>query len=372
MKCAFNTRGAARSLSTRVAQQARHPVIQPAWVGTVKNHPIQDCSSVNMGDTDAPSSQNLLHSLKDQFKEQGMVHLRNTGLAEDLPAMRKWALAIMDGEYDYVGGANLRGNIEGEANVYDTGAPGDAHIHYHHEMAYLETTVSSLGLFCGAAMKSGGNTFLSDNIAATEHIMKTDLGRRLKKHGVTYIRCLTDRENSDSLGVYNHWQDSFQVDTQEQAEQKAAERGLSIEWGDRRYMKTKYSAAAFEYYPPLECNLLFSSVADDAVWFDAWPGMSHLPPMEEFGATSQNDRPLKMVLGDGSEFSREDLQTYIDAYDENSIEVEWQKDDLVIFCNYRYAHGRPAYTVPEGESRELYVTMGPPLKRHGEVANAPY
>jgi len=322
-----------------------------------------------MDNIQAPSSQTLLNSLKDQFKETGMVHMRNTDLTSDLGSMRQWALGIMDGEYDYVGGANLRGNIEGENNVYDTGAPGQAHIHYHHEMAYLHTTVSSLGLFCGAALPkgTGGNTFLSDNITATDVILNSEFGKKLHEHGVQYIRCLTDKENSDSLGVYNHWQDSFQVSTPEDAEAKAKERGLECEWGERRYLKTKYRAAAFEYYEPLKRNLLFSSVADDAVWFDAWPGMSHLPAMEEFSQTSQKDRPLKMMLGDDSEFSRDDLKTFMGAYDANAIEVKWQEGDLLIFCNYRYAHGRPAYTVPEGESRELYVTMGPPLKRYGQL-----
>jgi alpha-ketoglutarate-dependent taurine dioxygenase len=74
-----------------------------------------------------------------------------------------------------------------------------------------------------------------------------------------------------------------------------------------------------------------------------------------------------MNFGDGSEFSRADLMHFMGCYDENAIEVKWKEGDLLIFCNYRFAHGRPAYTVPEGQSRELYVTMGPPLKRRGQV-----
>ena len=106
--------------------------------------------------------------LSHRFKEHGVVHLRNTNLTNDLGSMRSWALNVMGGEYNYTGGANYRGTIEGEENVYDTGAPGEAHIHYHHEMAYMHSTVSSLGLFCGAALPEGGSTFLSDNIAVPD------------------------------------------------------------------------------------------------------------------------------------------------------------------------------------------------------------
>merc|ERR1711935_1242094 len=124
-------------------------------------------------------------------------------------------------------------------------------------MAYMGSTVQSLGLFCSSCLPSGaGSSFLSDNIVATENILKTDVGKRLYEHGLVYIRCLTDKEDSNDLGVYNHWQDSFHVSTPAEAEAKAKERGLEVEWGERRYLKTMYRAPAFEWFPKLEQNLL--------------------------------------------------------------------------------------------------------------------
>ena len=184
-----------RKLTTATARAARTPVIQPKWVNTVQDHKITDCASIkNMSDINAPDSLDLLCLLKHRFNENGVVHMRNTNLTKDLTSMRAWALNIMGGEFNYTGGANYRGNIEGQENVYDTGAPGDAHIHYHHEMAYMGSTVSSLGLFCGAALPGGGgSTFLSDNLAATDALLATDTGKKLEEQGVIYNHALPER-----------------------------------------------------------------------------------------------------------------------------------------------------------------------------------
>ena len=50
---------------------------------------------------------------------------------------------------EYKGGANSRRNLETSdmqnINVYDTGAPGNAFIHYHHEMTYVSKSVKNKG-----------------------------------------------------------------------------------------------------------------------------------------------------------------------------------------------------------------------------------
>jgi len=89
--------------------------------------------------------------------------------------------------------------------------------------------------------------------------LKTKVGQKLKEKGVCFIRCLTDRDaykgrekgwnNKDEYGVYNHWQTSFQCETQEEVEREATARGLKVEWGENRYCKTRYYCDAYEYMP---------------------------------------------------------------------------------------------------------------------------
>lgn len=53
--------------------------------------------------------------------------------------MRPWGILCMKTTRKYEGGANSRSEIS--PNVYEVGAPLDAYLHYHHEMAYVNTSV---------------------------------------------------------------------------------------------------------------------------------------------------------------------------------------------------------------------------------------
>merc|ERR1712037_550007 len=47
-----------------------------------------------------------------------------------------------------------------------------------------------------------------------------------------------------------------------------------------------------------------------------------------------------------------------ECYEENGIPIAWKKGDLAIICNYRTAHGRPAYELDKDERRDLAVIWG--------------
>ena len=48
--------------------------------------------------------------------------------------------------------------------------------------------------------------------------------------------------------------------------------------------------------------------------------------------------------------TRDEKQQWVDHYDNNGVPILWKKGDLAICCNYRTAHGRPRYSLNEGES----------------------
>ena len=119
------------------------------------------------------------------------------------------------------------------------------------------------------------------------------------------------KNGKSEIDVYNHWQNSMMTDDPEVAEARAKEKGLVVDWDlDNprwgRYMKTRFYVDAYEYCPFTDRNLLFSSIADHSAWFDTWPGLMDIPPEE---------RPLKITYGDDTEFTKEELKTYCDAYD---------------------------------------------------------
>ncbi|CAK9024405.1 unnamed protein product [Durusdinium trenchii] len=310
----------------------------------------------------------LFDRMRSTYDTFGVVRLTNTGLTE-AKEMHRYARAVVKKQMKYEGGANPReGIIE---NVFEVGAPNDAWLHYHHEMAYNQHSMKNLA-FCSIKATPGkGDTYLSENMSVTDSLMQTDLGRKLRDKGVCYIRCLTDREAYEGMGwqqgasVYNHWQLSFGVETPEEAERVARECGLDVEWCEdplkpesKRYMKTKLTISAFEYCPSVGRNVLYSSIADHNMWFDTWKGVHDVPPAK---------RPLQMTFGDGTPFTLEELQQWVSLYDEGGIRVQWETGDIVAFCNYRYAHGRPAFTLHKWEERQIGVVLGEKFQRQGTI-----
>ena len=110
-------------------------------------------------------------------------------------------------------------------------------------------------------------------------------------------------------------------------------------------------------------------MADDSLWFDAWPGVMDLPTLGHFKTATQNERPLKITYGDGTDFTREELQLYVDVYDAYGVPLWWHTGDVAVVCNHRWAHGRPSYALEEGEERTLGVVLGQMYPRLGQYDN---
>lgn len=341
-----------------VAQLVEERAPEPRWwTGTppiAADRFTIDCSDYAMGEADRAAESELARRMRAAFDNSGLVHLTNTNLT-DLADMRAFANHVIQQEMNYKGGANPRDALM--PNVYEIGAPLPAWLHYHHEMAYVGQSTKMLGFLCKAATPGKGQTFVSDNVKATEAILDTEFGQKLKKYGICYHRKLTDREafrGREEVGVYNHWQKSMMTEDPKEAEKAAQERGLQTEWGPDRLLITRYYISAFEFFPQLDRNLLFSSIADDSVWFDSWPQVMHLP---------HDERPLKMTLGNGDEITKDDVRLFIDIYDAFGMPINWSVGDIAIVCNYRWAHGRPAINLEPGEQRELGVMIGESFDR---------
>jgi hypothetical protein len=245
--------------------------------------------------------------------------------------------------------------------VYEIGAPLTAWLHYHHEMAYVSTSTRMLAFLCKRELPARGATFVSDNVRATEALLATDFGQKLAALGVCYRRTLTDREafvGRDAIGVYNHWQQSLGTDDPIEAEARAHAQGLMTSWGVDRLLETRFYTSAFEYFPQLDQNLLYSSLADHYLWFDAWPLVEQLPV---------DQRPLWMTFGDDTDFTRADMEQFIEVYDRFGSPIDWRVGDVGVICNYRFAHGRPSIHLSGDEERELGVLLGEPFDRLGAL-----
>jgi len=335
---------------------------------------IIDTTNENMMDGPKGNHQ-LARRMRKVFDEVGLVLLRgNREMGNNLEAMKLWAEFIFPSLSQYEAGANARKGII--PNVYEIGAPKEAWLHFHHEMAYVNESVNGIAFCCREAIEDPqdplrGATFVSENFGATDDILATEFGQKLKNKGICYIRCLTNKERYKNMdGVYNHWQYSFMTDCPKEAEKRAIAKGLEVEWGENGYMKTKCYISGFEYHPASKRNLLYSAIADHSCWFDQWPTVMEKPYMKTFDGATEEERPLAITFGDDSEMTREELQLFVDVYENHGIPLAWEKGDIAAICNYRFAHGRLPYDLADGEQRELGVILGQMYKRLGQKDDA--
>jgi len=335
-------------------------VIEPQfWIGTPWLSP--DRYSIDAGglgaEAIADDGGELAERMRSSYHDMGMVLVTDTGFT-DADSMRSLAKLVLDGEMTYDGGANPRGRLT--PNVYEVGAPASAWLHYHHEMAYVSRSTAAIAFLGIHALPAGrGRTFVSDNIAVTDALLATPFGQKLKDLGLCYHRNLTDRREYAGrveCGVYNHWQRSFDTEDPAVAAERADASGLDVEWGPNGVLHTRYLSPAYEYFPRLDRNVLFASVADHAIWFDTWPLLQHLP---------NEHRPLDLTFGDGSAFTRDELQQFVDVYDAFGTPIDWNVGDVAVICNHRFAHGRPGIDLAEGERRDLGVVLGASFERVG-------
>lgn len=87
-------------------------------------------------------------------------------------------------------------------------------------------------------------------------------------------------------------------------------------------------------------------VADDGMWFDSWPGVMELPLLADYTSATPAQRPLKITFGDGSPLSERELEEFVSVYDAHGFPLTWKTGDVAVFCNFRFAHGRPGFKVP--------------------------
>ena len=129
-------------------------IIEPKWwTGTPAISPELFTIDGNefrvLGEPLAPSAE-LAQRMQKTFDDIGLVHVINTGLT-DMQAMRIIATQVLKNERQYEGGANPRKTLQ--PNVYEVGAPLEASLHYHHEMAYIDSSTTMVSFMCNKIQK---------------------------------------------------------------------------------------------------------------------------------------------------------------------------------------------------------------------------
>ena len=266
---------------------------------------------------------------------------------QHLSELQKWAEIIFSDFTTYEGGSAPRSKWSDKVfGIDDT--PSHIDMCYHNEACYLPSFPRCFVIGSLVCPAEDGNTLVSDNVATTDAILDTPLGKALKAKGIRYIRNMTDKY-TDNAVVYKHWQDTFYTDSRYEAEQYIKSQNWDYEWLPNGTLRTSYCVDAFEFHEQLGKNMYFAGLVSHAAFFDQW---------HPFNTITDEERPFTMTLGDGSAFSDDDIKQLYAAYNQASFPIVWQQADVAIVDNLRWSHARPAFNLKEGEQRVMGVTMG--------------
>ena len=300
-----------------------------------------------------PGSATAAEDIKALFAREGVVVLADTGL-EHMRDLVPWSRFVIDEIMSYDGGSFERETFHD--NVYDVASePPNLYIHPHNEMSYLPSFPRCLVFGCLAAPAQGGETVLADNRAVTHRLLESELGQKLKRHGVSYIRNFSSADHPPAI-VYRHWQDTFGVATRDEMEALAQRQAWNLTWKNGGGLRVSYTFDAYEYHEGLGESLLFAAVGHHGMHFDHHSPFNTLP----FG-----ERPFHMTLGNGEPFEAREIEYLVRIFDRYSLPIRWQAGMIAMIDNERWTHARPPFSLKQGEQRTLGVVLGNRKRRIG-------
>lgn len=220
-------------------------------------------------------------------------------------------------------------------------APKDVEIYLHNEMAQTPIYPNIISLFCEAAADEGGATSIcrSDwlyNELYKSHPLETD---RLEELGVKYTTHMP-LDDSPESAQGRSWKSTLGVTTQDEAENKLRELGYTWTWSDDGSLSVQ--SGRLNAINTLEDGRKVSFNQMVAA-YEGWKGV-------------KDDPSSALCYGDGSEFSREFLDTMSELASDLIYDIEWQDGDVAVVYNHLAMHGRKPYS---GErKRKVLVVLG--------------
>ena len=222
--------------------------------------------------------------------------------------------------------------------------PAGMSIPLHNENAYQREWPMLLFFFCQQPAEQGGQTTLADTLAVTGRLAQQMRARFAAKR-VMYIR--NYRQDIDLP-----WTTVFQTTSRREVEEYCIEHDISFEWPGGDSLRTRQVCDAEQRHPDTGAQIWFNQVH-----------LFHPSSIDRRtrGAMRQmfkdEDLPRYATYGDGSALEETELLTIRDAFEKESVAVDWRKGDLLVLDNMRISHGRAPYR----GARKVLVAMARPF-----------
>lgn len=217
-------------------------------------------------------------------------------------------------------------------------------IPFHHEMAQItDSWPPKVLFFCETPASEGGQTpiVMSHKVTEQMWIEFPKFMQKLEEQGLLYIKVLPMEKDPSQISLQG-WPVVFGTTDQKEAEERAAKHfNAKVEWLPGSKLKMVSG--------PFKAIRNFGRKGQN-MWFNMiiayHSGVSQKLEMS-------SDQPYDVLFGDGSPLPADAVEACRKIHEDNSVDIPWQKGDLMIVDNFAAMHGRRAYKPP----RQILVSL---------------
>eukprot|EP00026_Physarum_polycephalum_P011391 Phypoly_transcript_11612.p1 GENE.Phypoly_transcript_11612~~Phypoly_transcript_11612.p1 ORF type:complete len:323 (+),score=55.22 Phypoly_transcript_11612:144-1112(+) len=235
----------------------------------------------------------------------------------------------------YLGAAGPRNHILGPIHT-STETPPNVKIQLHHEMAYSQLAPSALFFFCEIPPAAGGETPILASYTLYERLKAANPNfiDLLTTKKVKYASVVLSKEKCD--GRYQRsWQEIYQTDSQEEAAKKAQ----AI--GPKEKIEFLPDGSMHVITAPMEA-IRFDERTQRHVFYNS---VVLLHPATH-GIADARKNMWGPTYGDSSQIASEDVLGALKIMNEEKVEFQWQKGDVLLVDNTLVLHARNSFTPP--------------------------
>lgn len=282
--------------------------------------------------------------LRQKLLEHGAILMRNFGI-DSVENFNEFLQNFKSSNLlDYAGGNSPRTKLLN--GIYtSTEYPAEHFISLHNEFSYNEQWPELLFFCCAVAPIKDGNTLIADGRKVLQ-CLDPKVIEMFEQRKVTYIRNMHD--GTGILGP--SWQETFQTQDKDEVTEFCKKANIDTEWKKDGGLRTIQQGPGVVTHP----------ITKEKAWFnqaDQFHASNH--PRDYYEALVDmcdgklDQLPQHACFGDGSEMTREVLDSVRNAFKQLTIYFPWQKGDALILDNVLMAHGR----APFSGARRILVAM---------------
>lgn len=278
--------------------------------------------------------------IRQLLNKHGAILFRGFNLP-NITEFENFSSQATDGDWvDYKEASSPRSQIKGK--VFTSTEYDKRHVIFqHNENSHVSSWPLYLFFYCKTPPESGGETPITDCRKVYEDIPE-EIKSKFKEKNILYVRKF-------GYGMGIPWKQGFPVSNKSEMVEYCLENKMNALWEeDEEKLELRYKRWASLQHP----------ITKEHVWFNHGTFFNNQmlsPEIREILIESYGEKnlPYNTYFGDGSIISKNIIDGLREAYEKNTVQFSYEKNDVLMVDNMLVAHGRKAY---DGE-REVCVAM---------------